>query len=346
MHLPSSIRRASALLLPLLLAACGVPTEPRATAEAAAGKPAPVWPAPPAEPRIRWIGQIANPTDLDIRVPFLSRIGNFLTGGDRGREPLVRPFGVGVDETGNLCVTDPGAGAVCYYDLARHQYRRWTKAGAVPFDTPVAVAKRAGLIYVADSGRQEVVALDEQGRVQWRITEESDRPSGLALDGDRLYVACSNTHVMRVYDLQGHALSQFGGRGVEPGKFNFPTHVTADGRGNIYVTDAMNSRVQVFTRDGGYVRTIGSLGDGSGHFSRPKGIAVDSQGRIYVGDALFDNVQIFDRDGRFLLDFGAAGSQRGEFWLPAGLAIAPDGRIYVADSYNRRLQVFQYLATP
>lgn len=338
MHRFAPSLRIFPLLLLLPLAACQAPPPPPASAEAA-----PVWPAAPAAPRVRWDGLVSAPTDLGLPVPLLSRLGNFLTGGERGREQLVRPFGVAVDEDGNLCVTDPGAGAVCFYDLKHRQYRRWTKTGAEPFDSPVAVAKRAGVIYVADSGRQEVVALDEQGRVQWRIREESDRPSGLAVDGDRLFVACSNTHLVRIYDLQGHRLSQFGGRGAEPGKFNFPTHVAADGRGAVYVTDAMNSRVQVFDRDGGFRRAIGSLGDGSGHFSRPKGVTVDAHGRVFVSDALFDNIQIFDREGRFLLDFGTAGSLHGEFWMPAGIAIGPDGRIYVADSYNRRLQVFQLL---
>lgn len=335
---PDHTFRIFPLLLLLPLVSCQAPPPPPAPPEAAL-----VWPAAPAAPRIRWVGLVSTPMDLGLPVPLLSRLGNLLTGGARGREQLVRPFGVSVDEGGNLCVTDPGAGAVCFYDLKHRQYRRWTKAGTEPFDMPVAVAKRAGIIYVADSGRQEVIALDEQGHVQWRIREESDRPSGLVVDGDRLFVACSNTHLVRVYDLQGHALAQFGGRGSEPGKFNFPTHISADGHGTVYVTDAMNSRVQSFDHSGAFQCVIGSLGDGSGHFSRPKGVAVDGHGQVFVSDALFDNVQIFDREGRFLLDFGTAGSQHGEFWMPAGIAIGPDGRIYVADSYNRRLQVFQLL---
>lgn len=335
---------ATAGLLAGLLAACSGLRPPEAAARPA--EPGRVWPSPPAEPRIQWIGEVTRPTDLDMPVPFISRIGNFLTGGERGRERLVRPFGVGVDEAGNLCVTDTGAGAVSYYDLTRHQYRRWTEVGGQRFDFPVAVAKHQGLIYVADSGRQEVVVFTEQGQLQRRIREEVDRPSGLVLGGDRLYVACANTHVIKVYDLQGHALFQFGRRGVRPGEFNFPTHLAADGTGRIYVTDAMNSRIQVFDREGGFLREIGSLGDGSGHFSRPKGVAVSATGEVFVSDALFDNVQIFDREGRFLMDFGSAGSLRGEYWMPAGLAVAPDGRIYLADSYNGRLQIFQLLRSP
>lgn len=337
-------RLASGLLLTGLLAACSGPRPPEAAARPA--EPGRVWPAPPAEPRIQWIGEVTRPTDLDMPVPFISRLGNFITGGERGRERLVRPFGIAVDEAGNLCITDSGAGAVSYYDLTRRQYRRWTEVGGQRFDFPVAVAKHQGLIYVADSGRQEVVVFTEQGKLQRRIREEVDRPSGLVLGHDRLYVAFANTHVIRVYDLQGRALFQFGRRGVGPGEFNFPTHLAVDGAGRIYVTDALNFRVQVFDREGVFLREIGSLGDGSGYFSRPKGVAVGANGEIFVSDALFDNVQIFDREGRFLMDFGSAGSLRGEYWMPAGLAVAPGGRIYLADSYNGRLQIFQLLPSP
>ena len=327
-----------------VLTACSAARAPEPASIPA--EPGRVWPSPPAEPRIQWIGQVSSPADLGVKVPLISRISNFLTGGDKGREALVRPFGLAVDEAGNLCVTDTGSGAVSFYDLAQHQYRRWTEVGGQRFDFPVAVAKRGGLIYVADSGRQEVIVFNGQGQVQRRIREEADRPSGLAVTGDRLYVACANTHVIRVYDLQGHALFQFGGRGVRPGEFNFPTHLAVDDQNRIYVTDAMNSRVQVFDAEGKFQREIGSLGDGSGHFSRPKGVALDRRGEVFVSDALFDNVQVFDGAGRFLMDFGSAGSQRGECWMPAGLAIAPGGRIYLADSYNGRVQIFQLLGTP
>lgn len=334
------------LLRLALLAAAGLLAACSASRPAEPVEPGRVWPAGPAEPRIQWIREVSSPVDLGAKVPLISRISNFLTGGDRGRERLVRPFGLAIDEAGNLCVTDTGAGTVSFYDLANHQSQRWTEVGGQRFDFPVAVAKRQGLIYVADSGRQEVIVFTLQGQVQQRIREEADRPSGLALAGDRLYVACVNTHVVRVYDLQGHALFQFGGRGVRPGEFNFPTHLAVDAQGRIYVTDAMNSRVQVFDAEGRFQREIGSLGDGSGHFSRPKGVVVDQQGEVFVSDALFDNVQIFDQTGRFLMDFGSAGSQRGEFWMPAGLAAAPGGRIYLADSYNGRIQIFQRLASP
>ena len=344
MHLPRPHFLAPACLLLVLLGSCRGPSPQKL--EPAPAAAARVWPLPPAEPRVKWVGQIATPADLGLRVSFFTRMGNFLTGGDRGREKLIKPFGLALDEAGNLCVTDTGANAVYFFDLAHRRSQRWTQIGGLSLISPVAIAKRNGLVYVADSGLRSVLVADEKGRLQHQIKEGLERPSGLALTADRLYIADAGAHCVLAYDLQGRLLFRFGARGNKPGEFNFPTHLAVDPQGRIHVTDAMNSRVQVFDREGHFLREIGSLGDGSGYFSRPKGVAVDRLGQIYVTDALFDNVQIFDPEGRFLLDFGSAGPLHGEFWMPAGIAIGADNLIYVADSYNGRIQIFQTIGQP
>ena len=127
------------------------------------------------------------------------------------------------------------------------------------------------------------------------------------------------------------------------GEFNYPTHLalTKEEPVSLFVTDAMNFRVQRLDAEGNPLQIIGSIGDATGTFSRPKGVATDSEGNLYVVDTLFDNIQMFDSDGRFLMHFGESGSTPGCFWLPTGIAIDDRDRIWVADSYNRRIQVFQ-----
>ena len=154
------------------------------------------------------------------------------------------------------------------------------------------------------------------------------RPAGLALLGDRLVIVDSELHQVVECELQGKFISKFGQRGGGPGEFNFPTHVAVDDRRQIYVTDALNCRIQVFTADGQFVRMFGSTGDTAGHFSRPKGVAVDHAGHVYVVDAVFGNVQIFNDSGRLLLDFGEGGSAPGQFWLPNAIAINSRNEIY------------------
>ncbi len=300
------------------------------------------WPPPPAEPCIVYVRELAAPKDIGAKAPFFTRLANALTGVGTSATKLSRPFGLSLDEAGNLLVTDTGANAVCYLDLAHKKWLRWTSVGGRRFLSPVAAVHQGKTFYVADTAWGAVAAFDEQGRVQFEITNELARPAGIALLGDRLVMVDSELHQVVQCGLQGGFISKFGRRGNGPGEFNFPTHVAVDDRQQIYVTDSLNCRIQVFTADGHFVRTFGSPGDAPGHFSRPKGVAADRASHIYVVDAVFGNVQIFNDQGRLLLDFGESGSAPGEFWLPNAIAINARNEIYVADAYNHRLQEFRY----
>jgi DNA-binding beta-propeller fold protein YncE len=301
-----------------------------------------VWPPPPAEAHIVYVRDIAMPKDIGAKAPFFKRLANRITGMTTDVRGLIRPFGLSLDESGNLLVTDTGADAVCWLDLAHKKWVRWTAAGGREFLSPVGAVHRGRLFYVADSGLGEVLAFDEKGRGELVITNELARPAGIAVLDDHLLIVDSERHQVVCCGLRGEFISKFGRRGVGPGEFNFPTHIAVDDRRQIYVTDSLNDRVQVFTADGRFVRAFGSAGDGPGHFTRPKGVAVDRAGHVYVVDAAFGNVQIFNDAGRLLLDFGRNGSAPGEFALPNAIAINAENEIYVADAYNHRLQVFRY----
>lgn len=302
-----------------------------------------VWPAAPEVARIAYVQSILRPADIGIKFSAFTRLGHWITGSEKGNEPLLKPFGLALDENDNICVTDTGANAVCYYDRAKKKWHRWTKLGDVRLVSPVAVAKRGGTLFVADSALGRIIAFHEDGKIQFQITNHLGRPSGLAILNDRLIVADAQRHVILVFGLDGSYLREFGKRGTGHGEFNFPTHLSADLKGNLFVTDSMNSRVQIFDGEGNYKGEIGNMGDSPGHFGRPKGVAVDSSGSVYVVDALFDNMQIFDYSGRLLLNFGETGAQPGQFWLANGVAITRQNEILVADSYNHRIQVFKYV---
>jgi sugar lactone lactonase YvrE len=305
-----------------------------------------VWPAPPETARIVYFKSIRQPGDVGAKISGLSRFANWITGAERGREQLLKPFGVSLDEVDNLCLTDTGANAVCFFDREKKKWMRWDKIEKLRFRSPVAVAKRNGVFYVADSGLAAIVAFDENGKLIFQTTNHLERPAGLIISREQLFVADSQRHRVVVLDLRGKYLSEFGQRGTKPGEFNFPTYIAADAEGNLFVTDSMNGRVQMLGRDGKFKSEMGSVGHATGNFSRPKGVATDSFGHVYVIDALFDNIQIFGRDGKFLLNFGESGGNPGEFWLPNGIAISKQNEIYVADSYNRRVQIFKYVGGP
>jgi DNA-binding beta-propeller fold protein YncE len=316
-----------------------------ASAKHASAPPAsnPVWPPAPDEPRVVYVRSLRAPRDIGQSPSVFKRLGHWITGETGESLSLQKPFGLALDESGNLCITDTGVNRVYYCDFKRKQWRSYDGIGKTHFASPVAVARKNGIFYVADSQLGKVFAFRDDGKPIWEISTPLVRPVGVAINDDALAVVDSQAHTVFVFDLQGKLRFQFGHRGVEPGEFNFPTHIATDRQGHLLVTDSMNSRVQVFDPTGKFISAFGGNGDTSGHFGRPKGVAADTFGHVYVADAMFDNVQVFDLKGELLLNIGQTGNGPGEFGLPGGVAIGPDNQIYVADGYNHRVQVLKYV---
>jgi DNA-binding beta-propeller fold protein YncE len=330
------------LFIATMVASC-VPSANRPTAEPSSSAP-PVWPEPPARPRVRFVNTVAHPADLGVKPSFWQRVGQIIAG--REEEGLIRPTAVAADGE-IIYVADAGAQALWVLDAARGRFRKIQKAKEQPLVSPVAVAVGpAGRFYMADSFLAKIFVYDAELNLTVTIADPSwRRPAGLAFDAarGRLYVADSGAHRVWIHDRDGKSVGAIGQRGPADGEFNFPTHVAVDTAGTIYVTDSLGFRIQVFDAEGRFVSKFGRHGDSSGDFAMPKGVALDGAGHVYVVDALFDAVQIFDRGGRFLLAFGERGLGPGKFWLPSGVFIGPGDRIYVADSYNQRIQIFQYV---
>ncbi len=134
--------------------------------------------------------------------------------------------------------------------------------------------------------------------------------------------------------------SSFGSAGTGDGQFNHPAGIAIDPKGNIWVVDQSNDRVQKFSAAGEYMSSFGSAGTGDGQFGRPTSIALDPKGNIWVADAGNHRIQKFSENGGFLAKFGSGGSGNGQFNGPEGIAIDPKGDIWVADTYNGRIQKF------
>ena len=107
-----------------------------------------------------------------------------------------------------------------------------------------------------------------------------------------------------------------------------------DAKGNLYVTDTFNGRVQQFDVNGKFLRTFGALGDAWGNFDKPKGVATDSFGNLYVVDSGWSNVQIFNPVGQVLLFFGGRNAAPGFLQNPSAIAIDKRNRIYVGDYFG------------
>ncbi len=76
-----------------------------------------------------------------------------------------------------------------------------------------------------------------------------------------------------------------GGEGIGPGQFSRPRGIAADTKGNFYVADTGNARIQKFDAAGGFLLALGTPGTAEGELKEPNGVAIDEAGNIYVTDA-------------------------------------------------------------
>ena len=303
-----------------------------------------VWPPPPEKPRIKFVQILSDRKSVE------GSKSNFLTSilGEGPDEALEKPYGVAVDRTGKVYVTETSNPSVFVFD-ARNKKLSFTGSsaeGSVSLPLGIAVDS-SGRVYIADGRLKSVLVFNPAGELVESVGSPSElkNPTGVAIDEarQRLYVVDSQGHEVRAYTMDGKFLFAFGKRGTGDGEFNYPTSIAVGKDGRIYVVDTMNARGEVFDPEGKFLWKFGSLGDALGQFTRPKGISLDSEDNIYVVDAAFNNFQIFNQKGELLLYVGSLGTRPGMFWLPAGIYIDNQDRIYVADQFNKRVQVFQLI---
>jgi len=305
-----------------------------------------VWPPPPVEPRVRFIGEISGPL---TGANGQSKVNELLFG-PQPSVHLVTPYGVAVDATGNLiAVADPNSHCVHVLDVQRSKYVRVDRAGEANLEGPVGVAWGTGLLFTSDPprGAVDIFGQNQAGFAFVRTVAlgSSSRPTGMAYDESRrlLYVCDSNQHQIVVLNANGEIIRTIGQPGGQEGEFRIPVAVVCSADGSIVVADSMNFRVQRFGADGDFLSAFGRKGDAAGDLSLPKGVAADHKGNFWVVDAQFENVQAFTPKGELLLALGGEGHEPGQFWLPAGAFIDKQDRMWVAATYNRRLQVFQLM---
>ncbi|MGH2940154.1 MAG: hypothetical protein ACRDPE_18755 [Solirubrobacterales bacterium] len=134
----------------------------------------------------------------------------------------------------------------------------------------------------------------------------------------------------------------FGSAGSGNGQFNHPADIALDAKGDLWVVDSANNRVEEFNEKGEFLTKFGTAGTGTGQLNRPTAIAVDANGDVWVVDAQNGRVEEFNEKGEFLAEFGSGGKGNGQFsgYGPEGIAIDYHGDIWVSDTSGGRLEKF------
>jgi sugar lactone lactonase YvrE len=257
------------------------------------------------------------------------------------------PVALDVDTRGDVYVasTDAANNHITRYTSRGRVVTTWGSDGREPgqFDhiSDVAVDE-SGRILVTDLDRR-IQTFDAQGNLLSHspiVGPTGDALIGLAIDvdgrGDR-YLTHNGAGVdvpsgaLR-FAANGQGLAAWGSDGAGDGQFNAPLGIASDGRGNVYVADSGNHRIQKFTDTGAYVAQWGQHGSSPGQLARPSGVATDRQGNVFVADTDNGRIQKFDPSGRLLDRFvpsptvGNPGEAR-----PRDVAVAANGDVYTLD---------------
>jgi hypothetical protein len=80
--------------------------------------------------------------------------------------------------------------------------------------------------------------------------------------------------------------------------FNQPKDVAVDAKGNIFILDSSNARIQKFGPDGKFLASIGRKGQGPGEFVMPEALDFDAAGNLVAYDSMQRRFQIISPDGK------------------------------------------------
>ena len=324
-----------AFLLLVILAGCSASKAPPVRV---------LWPAPPQEPKVEFIGTYAS--ERDFPKTEMEKLSATVLG-DSPLYTFKAPFGIAADGKGLVYVSDLYLKNVRVYDFERKTVEFLTKEPL--FRTAMGLAVDAsGQIYVADGAAQKVWVFGPDRQLRRTIGDGKlfTNPIFLAINErlGRLYVADSRGQQVVVFDLNGQFLFSFGKEEGES-RFGAPLGLAIDKEDRVFVSDRLNARIEVFDADGHFLRLFGERGDRFDQFEAPRDLAFDSDGNLWVADQRRSAIYTYQPDGRILLVTGgeARSSSPLSFASPSAIYIDANDRIYVADMLNRRFSVWQYL---
>ncbi len=235
-------------------------------------------------------------------------------------EGLDTPSGLALDKSGNLIVADAGSHTIKSVDpkgsvttLAGIENRSGFTDGDAKttfFSGPIGVATALdGKIYVADTYNDRIRLL-ENGKVTTLAGSEKgfadgigetakfDTPTGIAIWQDKLIVADTGNHRIRVVESDGRVWTLAGSGSADlidgsliSASFVQPTSLVVDKNGTILLTDG-NAVRKIGGGVFALVVTISAeqrgLKDGAtsqARFNRPSGLAFDADGHLIVADS-------------------------------------------------------------
>jgi sugar lactone lactonase YvrE len=203
--------------------------------------------------------------------------------------------GIAVAADGSVYVADEGNFRVQKFDARGTYLTAWGSRGSAKgtFNRLIGVAVGAnGNVFTTDgdASGNTIQVFDLSGKfLTWwgrkgsgndQISLEGAAPAAVGPLGS-VYVADNNRGRVLVYDPSGQLKFTFGSKGSGDGQLSFPGPIGIDAKGNLFVSDYGNGRIEEFDKRGRFVTAI-DLSDA--RLESPAYVAIGAAGELYVMD--------------------------------------------------------------
>ena len=253
------------------------------------------------------------------------------------------------------------------------------KVGDLPLAFPgkILADAKSDRLFIADSNHNRIVFTKLDGTLVETIgTGDAGaadgafdkatfyRPQGLVLDGDSLYVADTENHLIRRVDLKSRNVETIAGTGQQTHEYfkSGPArsvalsspwdlqlvgrvlYIAMAGPHQIWQLDLDKNEVSTFAGSGREARIDGTLREAG--FAQPSGLANDGK-NLYVADSESNIIRSIDISGGAvktlvggdLFDFGDVDGAGDDVRLQHPLGLASYGnKILIADTYNHKIK--------
>jgi DNA-binding beta-propeller fold protein YncE len=220
-------------------------------------------------------------------------------------------------------------------------------------------------IWCVDEGANMVIKFDPQGRVMMLFGRKPEaveggappppgvtppppppafatfahrlfnRPTDVAWDAagnSFISDGYGNSRVVK-FDKDGNWVKEWGKRGTMQGEFHTLHSIATDAKGDVYVGDRENNRIQVFDGEGKFLTEWSNAG-------APWAICITPGPKqfLYTSDSVAGHIYKLDLDGNILGEFGKDGKQLGQFGWVHEISCPSENTLFVAELLNWRIQ--------
>jgi len=134
-------------------------------------------------------------------------------------------------------------------------------------------------------------------------------------------------------------ISTFGQKGIEQGQMNSPQGISVNIKGDIFISDTGNNRIQKFSGEGKFIKLVGGFGWGTAQFDEPVSVWARDGLRVLIADKNNHRIMHYDSNLNFVTAIDGADfhNESLRFRFPVGILRSDPGDLFIIDSENNRI---------